>query len=375
MRALAQENVEAAVTRSEKGCVVLRPGAAPDVVPARHVDTVVDTTGAGDLFAAGYLVGLSRGESARRCGELGALGASEIIKHLGARPQVDLKAMAARSVSSQRVSSEHRADDNLSCVAFAPPVLTRSLHRVKLKITTWNINSVRLRMPIVARFLRDHAPDVLCLQETKCRDAEFPFNAFRELGYDAIVINGQKGYHGVAIVARVPLSEIVRHDFCDMGHARHLGVRVLDGDKSFALHNFYVPAGGDEPDRDINPKFAHKLDYIDALGAWSRDERIAEGRAVLVGDLNVAPLEQDVWNHKALLKVVSHTPIEVEKFTRAFATGPWVDALRHFIPEPETLHVVELSFARIGSLRIKGAGSTISGRAHRCVQALTTCRF
>ena len=95
LRALAQENVEAAVTRSEKGCVVLKPGAAPEIVPARHVATVVDTTGAGDLFAAGYLAGLSRGERARRCGELGALGASEIIKHLGARPQVDLKAMAA----------------------------------------------------------------------------------------------------------------------------------------------------------------------------------------------------------------------------------------------------------------------------------------
>ncbi len=207
-----------------------------------------------------------------------------------------------------------------------------------MKITTWNINSVRLRMPIVAKFLREHAPDVLCLQETKCRDAEFPHSGFRELGYDQIVINGQKGYHGVAIIARVPLSEIGRHDFCDVGHARHLGVRVLEDDKSFALHNFYVPAGGDEPDREKNPKFAHKLDYIDALGAWSRDERVAEGRAVLVGDLNIAPLEQDVWSHKALLKVVSHTPIEVEKFTRAFATGPWVDALRHFIPEPAKLY-------------------------------------
>ena len=209
---------------------------------------------------------------------------------------------------------------------------------MRLKITTWNINSVRLRMPIVARFLREQAPDVLCLQETKCRDAEFPSNAFRELGYDQIVINGQKGYHGVAIVARVPLAEIGRHDFCDMGHARHLGVRVLDGETSFALHNFYVPAGGDEPNRETNPKFAHKLDYIDALGAWSRDERVADGRAILVGDLNIAPLEQDVWNHKALLKVVSHTPVEVEKFSRAFAAGPWVDALRHFVPEPAKLY-------------------------------------
>ena len=207
-----------------------------------------------------------------------------------------------------------------------------------LKITTWNINSVRLRMPIVARFLREQAPDILCLQETKCRDAEFPFSGFRELGYAHIAINGQKGYHGVAIASRLPLDEIGRHDFCDKGHARHLGVRIKTGDRPFALHNFYVPAGGDEPDPAINPKFAHKLDYVDALGAWSRDEKIAEDRAILVGDLNIAPLEQDVWSHKALLKVVSHTPVEVEKFTRAFQTGPWVDALRHFIPEPTKLY-------------------------------------
>ena len=89
--------MHAIVTRSEQGCVVVAPGASPEAVPARVVMDVVDTTGAGDLFAAGYLAGFSRGESARRCAELGALGASEIIKHLGARPQVDLKAMAAKT--------------------------------------------------------------------------------------------------------------------------------------------------------------------------------------------------------------------------------------------------------------------------------------
>ena len=96
LRALAEEGVHAIVTRSEQGCVVVTPGASPEAVPARMVETVVDTTGAGDLFAAGYLAGFARGESTRRCAELGALGASEIIKHLGARPQVDLKAMAAK---------------------------------------------------------------------------------------------------------------------------------------------------------------------------------------------------------------------------------------------------------------------------------------
>lgn len=207
-----------------------------------------------------------------------------------------------------------------------------------LKITTWNINSVRLRMPIVAKLLREQAPDVLCLQETKCRDAEFPLSGFRELGYPHIAINGQKGYHGVAIASKLPLADIGRRDFCDKGDARHLGVRVLAGERPFMLHNFYVPAGGDEPDVAVNPKFAHKLAFVDEMAQWARDEAIAADRAVLVGDLNIAPLEQDVWNHKALLKVVSHTPVEVETMARAFRAGPWVDALRHFIPEPAKLY-------------------------------------
>ena len=75
-----------------------------------------------------------------------------------------------------------------------------------------------------------------------------------------------------------------------------------------SLHNFYVPAGGDEPDVDINPKFQHKLDFLDEMRDWIVTEGVARGRVVLVGDLNVAPLEHDVWSHKALLKVVSHTP-------------------------------------------------------------------
>ena len=223
-------------------------------------------------------------------------------------------------------------------LTLARPAAAWSVRRVRLKITTWNINSVRLRMPLVAKFLRAHAPEILCLQETKCRDAEFPSSAFRELGYAHLAINGQKGYHGVAIASRVPLSDIANRDFCDSGHARHVGVRVDAGEQGFALHNFYVPAGGDEPDPAINPKFAHKLAFVREMAAWAQADNVAASRAVLVGDLNVAPLEQDVWNHKALLKVVSHTPVEVELLGQAFRAGPWVDALRHFVPDHEKLY-------------------------------------
>jgi len=208
----------------------------------------------------------------------------------------------------------------------------------RMKVTTWNINSVRLRMPLVARFLQAEAPDVICLQETKCRDSEFPAKDFRALGYEHIATHGQKGYHGVAIASKRPLRELDRRDFCGAGHARHLAVEFDAGGAPFVLHNFYVPAGGDEPDRDINPKFAHKLDFLDEMTEWIRADGVAKGRTMLVGDLNIAPLEHDVWSHKALLSVVSHTPVEVEKLSKVVEAGEWIDAMRRFVPAEQKLY-------------------------------------
>jgi exodeoxyribonuclease III len=205
-----------------------------------------------------------------------------------------------------------------------------------LKITTWNINSVRLRMPLVAHLLKTKAPDVLCLQETKCRDAEFPMKDFVALGYEHAAINGQKGYHGVAVVSKTPLRLIEKRDFCEKGDARHIAVAVEAKGGPITLHNFYVPAGGDEPDVEINPKFAHKLGFLDEMAQWGK-AGAAKGRVAMVGDLNIAPLEHDVWSHKALLKVVSHTPVEVEKLDAVFRAGKWVDAMRHFVPHDEKL--------------------------------------
>jgi exodeoxyribonuclease-3 len=207
-----------------------------------------------------------------------------------------------------------------------------------MKITTWNINSVRLRIPLVVDFLKQHGSDVLCLQETKCRNAEFPYSDFRALGYEHFAINGQKGYHGVAIISKHPLELLEIKDFCETGDARHVSVGLANGGTPLTIHNFYVPAGGDEPDVTINPKFAHKLGFLDEMKDWVTRERIAEGRVVLVGDLNIAPLEHDVWSHKALLQVVSHTPVEVEKLGAVFDAGRWIDAMRRFVPEQEKLY-------------------------------------
>lgn len=212
---------------------------------------------------------------------------------------------------------------------------------MRLVITTWNINSVRLRINLVARFLRAVQPDVICLQETKCPDANFPLKRFARLGYEHAALNGQKGYHGVAILSRLPFDAVDARSYCGKSDSRHICVAF--GEKAgiaepATVHNFYVPAGGDEPDPEVNQKFAHKLAFLDEMTAATELREAAGGRAVLVGDLNVAPLEHDVWSHKQLLKVVSHTPVECEKLGAVQRAGGWFDVLRAFVPEPAKLY-------------------------------------
>jgi exodeoxyribonuclease-3 len=210
-----------------------------------------------------------------------------------------------------------------------------------LKITTWNINSVRLRIDLVAKFLKSARPDVLCLQETKCPDEAFPLKRFHRLGYQYAALNGQKGYHGVAVLSRLPFETTAIENFCDKTDCRHvsvtLGARAKLSDP-IALHNFYVPAGGDEPDPEVNPKFAHKLDFLDEMRAHRRLKPARGQRAILVGDLNVAPLEHDVWSHRQMLRVVSHTPVECEMLTAVRKAGGWIDAMRVLTPEPAKLY-------------------------------------
>lgn len=203
-----------------------------------------------------------------------------------------------------------------------------------LRLATWNINSVRLRFPIVERFVREFSPDVLCLQEIKVDDEKFPYDAFRGLGYEHQAVKGQKAYHGVATLSRLPLDTHAHRDWCGKGDARHVTV-TLPGDVE--LHNFYVPAGGDVPDPEVNDKFAHKLDFFDEMTDCFSDHGHGK-RLIMVGDLNVAPSEFDVWSHKQLLKVVSHTPVEVEKMEALQASLDWVDIVRQFTPEPEKLY-------------------------------------
>lgn len=197
-----------------------------------------------------------------------------------------------------------------------------------MRIATWNINSVRLRIAQVARFVAEAKPDVLCLQETKCRDGEFPSAAFTEMGLPYVLTAGQKGHHGVAIAANRALEAAPIPPLCPAGEARVIAARV----GAVTIHNLYVPAGGETPDPAANGKFAHKLAFLDRMQAHYRNQ---PQRLLLMGDLNIAPGEHDVWSHKQLLDVVSHTPMETQRLDAILKAGDFVDTLRACRPEPE----------------------------------------
>src|ERR1700738_3642353 len=142
-----------------------------------------------------------------------------------------------------------------------------------LKLTSWNINSVRLRINLVARFIKAVRPDILCLQETKCPDDKFPLKRFKRLGYEYAALNGQKGYHGVVVLSRLPFERFEIQTFCGKADCRHIAAEF--GERAglrdpITVHNFYVPAGGDIPDPQTNPKFAHKLGFLDEMRGSTR---------------------------------------------------------------------------------------------------------
>jgi exodeoxyribonuclease-3 len=203
---------------------------------------------------------------------------------------------------------------------------------MRLRIASWNVNSVRLRLEHLQRFAREAAPDVLCLQEIKCETAAFPAEALAEAGYPYHNIQGQKGWHGVAIASRLPLETIRPLSVCREGHARCVSAKVA----GVEIHNIYAPAGGDEPDPAVNAKFAHKLDFFARLTA-DMAARNPRDPLVLCGDLNIAPGKYDVWSHRQMSRVVSHTPVEVEAMGALGQSLGFIDLVREAFPEPVKL--------------------------------------
>lgn len=204
-----------------------------------------------------------------------------------------------------------------------------------MRIATWNINSVRIRLELLTNFVNNYNPDIICLQEIKCADDLFPYDAVKKMGYEYIYVRGEKSYNGVAILSRLPLTLLPHQNWAGKTDSRHIAAMLGDGT---VIHNFYVPAGGDTPDPDENEKFKHKLDFLDELTRWFADKKGTDDKMILLGDLNIARLPEDVWSHKQLLKIVSYTPIEREKLENMRASCDWLDAVRHARPVPEILY-------------------------------------
>ncbi len=202
-----------------------------------------------------------------------------------------------------------------------------------MRIATWNINSVRLRIHHVLRFIKEQNIDVMCLQETKTPDEYFPQNEFKDMGFKYQFYRGEKSYNGVAILSKYKFDKSKYINWCNKNDTRHIYVKLND---RVELHNFYVPAGGDEPDTIKNPKFEHKISFLNEMSDFFLKN--TKKNKILVGDLNIAPFENDVWSHKQLLNVVSHTPIETETLLDIIQNGDWVDIMREFVPHNEKLY-------------------------------------
>jgi exodeoxyribonuclease-3 len=192
-----------------------------------------------------------------------------------------------------------------------------------VRIATWNVNSLRVRLPHLLDWLRDARPDAACLQETKTEDANFPVAELRAAGYESVFC-GQKSYNGVAILSRTPIAD-VRHgipDFADDPkrciHATINGIRVVC---------LYAP-NGEAPGTD---KYAYKLRWYAQLARWL-GQLNAPNLAVL-GDMNVAPEDRDVHNPKRWEGKI-HVSEPERAALRTVLDAGLVDAFRLF-PQPE----------------------------------------
>lgn len=203
------------------------------------------------------------------------------------------------------------------------------------RISTWNVNSIRQRLEHLRRFTENYQPSVLCLQETKVVNDDFPAEEIKQMGYQSVFIHGQKSYNGVAILARMALQATERKVWCERDDCRHIAVTLPNG---VALHNFYVPSGGPVPDPRENDRFAHKIQFLQEMADWAAGPNDSKQPMILVGDMNVAPLENDVWNHKRLLKSVGHTPLESNCMAELAERGNLIDVGRHFVPSDKPLY-------------------------------------
>jgi exodeoxyribonuclease-3 len=194
-----------------------------------------------------------------------------------------------------------------------------------MKLVTWNVNSLNVRLPHVLDWLKEHQPDALCLQELKMEDSKFPLAAFDEIGYNA-VFDGQKTYNGVAILTRSRPEDVTKGmpGFAD--EQRRVIAATVDGVRVVCV---YIPNGQSVE----SDKYQYKLKWLDALAGFMQNEITAYGDVALLGDYNIAPEDRDVHDPKAWEGQVLCTDLERAAFRRLIDLG-MQDSFRLF-EQPE----------------------------------------
>jgi exodeoxyribonuclease-3 len=174
-----------------------------------------------------------------------------------------------------------------------------------MRIATWNVNSVAARLPRLLDWLRDTAPDAVCLQETKCPDDAFPADEVGELGYE-VAAHGDGRWNGVALLSRVGLADVVRGLTAEPGYPDPEARAVAATCGGVRLWSVYVP-NGREPGHD---HYAYKLAWLAALRDTVATDLTAAPRLAVLGDFNVAPSDEDVWDPAAFAQSTHVTPPE-----------------------------------------------------------------
>lgn len=198
-----------------------------------------------------------------------------------------------------------------------------------MKITTWNVNSLTARLQHVLDWLTANPVDVLALQELKLTDDKFPFDALREIGYEAAVF-GQKTYNGVALLSRTPVGDVARNiaGFVDESARVIAGTVEAPGGALRVVNGYFV--NGQAPDSE---KFEYKMNWLLSLQNWLREELTTHPRLVLLGDFNIAPEDRDSYDPVGLAETIHHTTKERDHFKALLGLG-LQDAFRMF-EQPE----------------------------------------
>ena len=221
----------------------------------------------------------------------------------------------------------------------------------RLRIASYNINGINSRFHVLNRWLEEFAPDVVGLQELKCTDEQFPAHAIEALGYSAIW-HGQKSWNGVALLSRVGDPVETRRALPgdpNLEQSRYIEAAVC----GILVGNMYAPNGNPQP----GPKFDYKLAWLDQLKLHAKDLLDSGLPAILIGDSNVIPTDQDVYKPERWAKDALFAPAAKEKYRELVAQG-WTDAIRHLHPDERIYtfwHYWRNSFERDAGIRIDHA--------------------